>query len=1771
MSPPWHSETAPTAAFTAFDGWIARYFSTAAAERESLISEGLQLAEVRRTALAALIPTDPKQALDRAVPMAVRQELPPAIVARLEERVNAKGFYGVLGVLPDPAKPAASEPPIRREVRLGERARYTAYTYGARLRQQTTENALINGIAIDRLLALDERRVRVLENGERPDALKPIFTTCPISGRTVNVAPTDDGALPPIDESTPAVEIGGEVHYICDGAHIHLVEEELVAAEGASGGPRKTTTTIPSSQSTGLRTLLYIRAAFPDTRKEPQTETAAYDLMRQVNDFLVENSYGNVYVLSTVTPLITLPRGEAWYKDGGGDEYDVRNDALAQAKLLGYDSAQYDLDVVIYTGGPGTFGGLGYVGSRGIWLKSLTVGVASHELGHNFGLWHANSWNTNGASTIGDGSNTEYGNIFDTMSGVSANHKHFNANHKAQLNWLPQLSFVHRVTASGLYRIFAFDQPRLDPANRYAIKIDKDSDREYWAEFRQKSFSGNDWVRDGILLNWSPWANSNGGAQLLDMTPGSPDDRNDAPLVIGRTFSDFESRIHLTPIGKGGTMPESMDVVVNLGDFPGNQPPTVSVGASALNVGIGSNVNLTATAGDPNGEPLSYAWDFGDKTFSNTNSPVVSKSWSAAGDYVVRCVVSDMKGGTASDSVIVRVGSPGTFRVSGMINYNGQPLAGVRVSNGASDSSYRGAFTDSDGIYTITGLDAGSVTVTPFLYGYSFAAGFANPVMVGPDFTNANFIAAQTPSVTLTVNDAECSEAGSDTGAFRLSRTGSTASALIVKFFPIRGTAIRISDYTLASLIVGAPLWNATIPAGQSFVDVVVTPIDDAIAEGPETVTLELAPAAGYVIAGSQIESIEIEDNDTGVPVVSMLVMDGDASETGNTAAFVISRIGSTADPLIVRYGVTGTATGNLDYTSLGTQITIPAGASSAPLVVTPLTDANAEGTETVIVTLAIDAAYVITRTPAQTNGTINILDDDLATITAIAADAEAGESTNDTGTIVIRRTGSTALALTINYALGGSAAHGVDYAPLPGVLTIPAGSSVGSVTVVPLDDGLGEPQQTISLQLRGGAGYVIGNPGLATITLNDNADLPIVTVGVNDGVAGEVSDTGKFRFTTTGTGSGDIVVHYTVTGAALADVDYVALPGTVTMGRNSTAEVTVTPLDDAELEGYESVTVTIDPDPSYSTFLDTTATINLADDDQPTVSVSATLDSFTESSGVGRFWISRSGSTIAPLTVNYVLGGTATNGDDYFLLPGSVLIPANSIGALVNLSPINDTLAEGTETIIFTLAPGAYGIGLGSAAHYLPDNDFPIIQVGFATGTGSGSENVGTVNIPVVLPAASAWDVTVEYTIAGGSATGSVDYQFTPGLLIFPAGETQQSIPLTIVDDIYDELGETVMIRLIAANGATLNGSNYTFTITNNDSPPAPQVGFAGISASGAESLPPAPIVVSLSAAQISAVTVGYAVTGGTATTTSDYTLASGTLTFAPGETAKLLPASIINDADLESDETFVVTLSNPTGAALSANSQHTYTIIDDDTFTVTLGATDDTAAEQGPNTGTLIVSRTGDTTGSLQVFFVTSGSAENSNDYQPIGSAVVIPIGAASAPIIISPISDHVAEGDETATFTLQPNVNYIVGAPAAASVSIADHPIDAWRLQRFGAEANNPLVGAEAANPDGDPWNNLLEFALATDPLLPDSGEFPIFALEGNDATLTYRRPVFAADLLYTLDRWVDVGAWEDVGFTEEILSDDGITRMVKDRVPLDGATSMTLRLRVTHPAQ
>lgn len=113
-----------------------------------------------------------------------------------------------------------------------------------------------------------------------------------------------------------------------------------------------------------------------------------------------------------------------------------------------------------------------------------------------------------------------------------------------------------------------------------------------------------------------------------------------------------------------------------------------------------------------------------------------------------------------------------------------------------------------------------------------------------------------------------------------------------------------------------------------------------------------------------------------------------------------------------------------------------------------------------------------------------------------------------------------------------------------------------------------------------------------------------------------------------------------------------------------------------------------------------------------------------------------------------------------------------------------------------------------------------------------------------------------------------------------------------------------------------------------------APAVAVDSSSSSGPESTSPANIQVNLSSTSALPVTVNYRVTGGTATNGGvDYTLPPGVLTFAPGDTTRNIPITIVEDGLFEPDETIEVTLYNPVNAVPGADSLHTYTVQDNDT----------------------------------------------------------------------------------------------------------------------------------------------------------------------------------------------------------------------------------------------
>ena len=716
------SEPVPEPAFAEFSGWTRRYLSQPSpGARKALEVEGQELARLRHQDMAELIPTDPQRALELAIPHGLRAQLPASITPFLEEPVDGRGDFGVLAGIPAPEHTGPFEP-VYRTVSLGDRA-WRAYTYGDALLRPTLTDVPLHGIALGNLFALDPNAVRILDADEVARMATPAKDAlCAVSNQPVTT----------FAEEVP-VEAGGHTAWLCSAAHTENYNEQLILASVDKGNGTDADGVFrqKSAYTEGLKRLLILRVDFSDLAGAPLSDATGTNMLNGIAAFYLEQSFGKTTFRalgagSVMTTTLRMPKTAAVY--GASDPSILRTDARNAARTAGVNLALFDFDLICVGAVPGfNWAGLGYVGAPGSWIRAsfdATGGVSSHELGHNFGLNHANAWDTGGQSILGAGSNVEYGDSFDTMGNASAGKRHFNTRYKNYLNWLPTTQ-VKIVTASGNYRLFAHDAT--NAATPRAVRIARNAQTNYWLEFRQK-FTDRPALMDGVGLRWARTGNQQ--SLLLDVTPGSADGKNDSALLIGRTFSDRVAGIHITPLAKGGTIPESLDLQVNLGKFTNNQLPSVTLTASATAAFAGAPIIFTADATDPDGDTLAYSWDFGDNAIVAANTNVVSRTWSIAREYWVRCTVSDMKGGEGSAAVLVRIGNPSTYRIAGRVLQGGKPVPGVRVEVSNTQQTY----TTSDGAYTLTGLARGPHTLKAISEGYLFTpTGFSNPLtLTGP-------------------------------------------------------------------------------------------------------------------------------------------------------------------------------------------------------------------------------------------------------------------------------------------------------------------------------------------------------------------------------------------------------------------------------------------------------------------------------------------------------------------------------------------------------------------------------------------------------------------------------------------------------------------------------------------------------------------------------------------------------------------------------------------------------------------------------------------------------------------------------------------------------------------------------------------------------------------------------------------------------------------------------------------------------------------------------
>ena len=414
-------------------------------------------------------------------------------------------------------------------------------------------------------------------------------------------------------------------------------------------------------------------------------------------------------------------------------------------------------------------------------------------------------------------------------------------------------------------------------------------------------------------------------------------------------------------------------------------------------------------------------------------------------------------------------------------------------------------------------------------------------------------------------------------------------------------------------------------------------------------------------------------------------------------------------------------------------------------------------------------------------------------------------------------------------------------------------------------------------------------------------------------------------------------------------------------------------------------------------------------------------------------------GPSAAEVTVGYATADPAGSVDpvagagiDYESASGTLTFAPGEVSRTIAVSVIDDSLDEPDETFTLVLAdPRGATVGRGSALGTIRDDDEMTSRV-LSIADAEAVEGAGEVSFVVTLDGPSAAEVTVGYATAdpAGSvdpvAGAGIDYESASGMLTFAPGEVSQTIRVQVLDDELDELDETFALVLSDLQGATLGRGSALGTIRDDDEPPA--LSIAGDT--GPEDVGELVFSVTLMARALTEVTVNYATMDDTAIAGDDYEPVEGTLTFAPGETARTIRVAVVDDAVDEADEEiFAVTLSGPSGATL-AHALATGVIRDDDEPPALSVA--DAAGDEDVGALEFAVKLSSPSGIEVSVSYATAdGTATAGGDYMAATGTLLFAPGEVSQTIRVAVLDDALHEADEE---TFEMTLARLVNATAA-----------------------------------------------------------------------------------------------------------------------------------------
>lgn len=1027
-------------------------------------------------------------------------------------------------------------------------------------------------------------------------------------------------------------------------------------------------------------------------------------------------------------------------------------------------------------------------------------------------------------------------------------------------------------------------------------------------------------------------------------------------------------------------------------------------GAGELRLGGGTLAATGSTTSFIAGLSAAYVDSAGTRLDTGTNEVVVPQA----------LLAGSPSGG------LVKLGA-GTLTLSATNTWTG----GTTISNG----TLRIAASGSIGASTVVRLAPGALLdVSPQGTGFVVAAGqtLGGEGAVTGDLTIAGTLAPGNGVGTLALQSALTFATG---GTFLVEVAAPSSADQVA----LSGTAALGGTLAVTNL-------GGTLAAGQAFTVMTASAFSGAFAT---TNLPALATGLQWNVSTAGELVLRVET----VPLVLLSVADAAVTEgnAGTTVmSFPVTLSATAAVPVTVAYTtMDGAASHPVDYLASSGTLTFAAGTTAATVNVTINGDTVFENDESLLFMLSNPTNASL----ADATAVGTILNDDAAPQLSIGdRSAFEGDSGTTFFAFPLTLSQSAPVDVLFSYTVSGLTADGSDLATGSGQASIPAGSVTGTLLVAVYGDTAAEGNETFLVELFAATNALLGDAQGAGTILNDD-NVPTVSIGdvaADEGNAG--ASNFAFAVTLSATSAVNVTVQYaTAAGSATPGGDFTPASGTLTIPAGQLSGlVQIAVGGDALFEADESFVVTL-ATPTNALPGDTSGAGTILNDD-PLPALAIGPATVTEGNA---------GTTnlVFPVTLDAPAGvgvavqfatadGTAIAGSDYTAAAGTLTLFAGDTATSIVVAVTGDTNAEPYETMAvqFTDATNATLVSTQAVGTILPDDGVPSLSV---SDVSAAEGQTGTSNFVFVvsLSEPAAFEVSVNYATAAGTASNGSDFAAITGLLTVAAGNSSGVIAVAVQGDTLHEADESFTLQLSSPTNALIADGSAAGSILNDDDAPTFVWSDAAIGEGNAGTVT-AIVHAALSAPSALPASFTCRAAAGTATPGVDFIAETNAFSFAPFATNLQIAVVVAGDALFESAETVLLGADDASGLLL-ADTQAVVTIANDDAAPV-VNVSAATVSEGNAGVTTLVFAVALDVPSGLPVvlpFAATGGTATAGSDFTSATGTLVLAAGSMGTNVAIDVQGDGMFESDETVLLDLGPASNATLATTQAVGTIVND----------------------------------------------------------------------------------------------------------------------------------